>query len=356
MNNSQFKDFISSIEQTGVEVNHEALNTAKDKLAVKSIIIRVISILGSLLGLGLFVGFIAVVASNIFEQSIALITLGAFFLGLAFLVNKSKDSAITDSIAVSIYIIGYAFLTFGLSNDGKLIGYSMLGVGLITLFIYNNQVISFLSSLFVLIGIHVIMFNLEITRFYYLYLTIILVVTTYLFWQEQKLRTLSNFIGKRYLPIFTSFFSYTVVMGIISSTEHYGYYYFSEYRGIRIVLILVLLALILLTVHQVLNKIKVTQPIIKGIAYLIIIVFNVLVAYYYPAFGIAFLFILWSFKRQFKAGFVICIATFIWAMGMFYYDLGITLLAKSISLMIVGVLFLAIYYLIQKKGERHESI
>ncbi|MGL4584487.1 MAG: DUF4401 domain-containing protein [Flavobacterium sp.] len=43
-------------------------------------------------------------------------------------------------------------------------------------------------------------------------------------------------------------------------------------------------------------------------------------------------------------------------MGMFYYDLGVSLLAKSISLMIVGALFLAIYYLIQKKGEKHDNI
>ncbi|MDM1374268.1 DUF4401 domain-containing protein [Myroides marinus] len=356
MSNNLFKDLVSSVEQAGVEVNHEALQVAKDKLAMKSIIIRVISILGSLLGLGLFIGFIALAASDIFQEAIAFILMGVLFLGGAFALNRSNDGAITVSIAVSLYIIGYAFLSYGLSNDGHLMGYSMFVIALITLFLYNNHIISFLSSLSILVAIHFIMFDLDIQTFYYIYLAIVLAATTYLFWQEQRLRTMDNLIGHRYLPIFAALFTYTLVTGIISSTQQFGYYYFSEFRGVRLFFITVLVAALLFTVHLVLDKMKVSKLPIQIATYLLVIIFNVLVAYYYPAFGIACLFILWGFMRQFKAGFAVGIATLVWAMGMFYYDLGVSLLAKSISLMIVGALFLAIYYLIQKKGEKYDNI
>lgn len=108
--------------------------------------------------------------------------------------------------------------------------------------------------------------------------------------------------------------------------------------------------------HLLLDKMKVTQLNTKIIVYLFALVFTVLIAFNYPAFGIAFLFLLWSFKQQFKVGIALSIATFIWAMAMFYYDLGLTLLEKSISMMLVGGVFLGVYYLIQKKGTGYDKV
>ncbi|WP_121964728.1 DUF4401 domain-containing protein [Myroides sp. N17-2] len=356
MSKSNFKTLVSSLEQSGVEINHESLTEATDKGALKSIIIRVVSVLGSLLGLGLFIGFIALISADLFRNQAVLTGIGIAFLVGAFFFNRSKDSAITDSIAVSLYIIGHSFLIYGLTGDSNIGGYIALATSIITLCVYNNQIISFLSTLGVLISIHVVMFSLHIENFYYIYLAFVLLFAVYLFWQEQQIRTQNNILRERYLPVFTAFFCYTLVMGIIASTEDYGYYYFSEYSAVRVFLLLVILGLILATVYLLLDKMKVTQLNTKIIVYLFALVFTVLIAFNYPAFGIAFLFLLWSFKQQFKAGIALSIATFIWAMGMFYYDLGLTLLEKSISMMIVGVVFLGVYYLIQKKGAGYDKV
>ncbi len=356
MNSNQFKDIVTSLIQKGVEVEQDALQVAQSKLALKSIIIRVISVIGSLIGLGLFMGFIALISSDLFSNNTFLSIMGLLFLVGSFALNRSKDSAVTDSIAVSLFIIGYAFLVFGLAEATDLAGLIMLITGGITLLLYNNQIIAFLSSLCVLVSIHVILFQLEIETFYHIYLAIVLLFTVYLFWQEQGLRTINKLIRDRYLAVFTASFCYTLVMGIIASTMKYGYYYFSEYRGVHLFLVITILALVVATVYLVLNKMKVTQVSIKVMAYGLVLIFNVLVAFNYPAFGIAFLLMLWSFKRQYKVGFALSIATLIWAMGMFYYDLGIFLLEKSLSMMTIGVLFLGIYYLIQKgEGQTNEK-
>ncbi|AJH14912.1 DUF4401 domain-containing protein [Myroides profundi] len=356
MSNSVFKNLVSTLLQEGVEIDQQALSIAKDKVALKSIIIRVISVMGSLLGLALFIGFIAMVASDFFNNNTAFIIMGLLFLGGAYALNRSKDSAITDSLVVSFYIIGYAFMTYGFGdmfNQMELVG---LFFSLLTLFLFNNQIVSFISSVGTLIALQYVLYKFDITPFYYIYLALVVVLTTYLFWQEQKVRTTITWISKKYLPIFTACFLYTITTASLLRNQAFSYHSIELFSSMRFVFVITVLALIIATVYLIIQKMKITNSTVKVAIYLIVILFNVLITLNYVVFGITFLYMLWSFMRQYKVGFALSIATLIWAMGMFYYDLGISLLEKSLSMMTIGVLFLGVYYLIQKgEGQTNEK-
>ncbi|ALU27224.1 MULTISPECIES: DUF4401 domain-containing protein [Myroides] len=356
MNSNQFKDIVTSLIQKGVEVEQDALQVAQSKLALKSIIIRVISVIGSLIGLGLFMGFIALISSDLFSNNTFLSIMGLLFLVGSFALNRSKDSAVTDSLVVSFYIIGYAFMTYGFGdmfNQMELVG---LFFSLLTLFLFNNQIVSFISSVGTLIALQYVLYKFDITPFYYIYLALVVVLTTYLFWQEQKVRTAITWLSKKYLPIFTACFLYTITTASLLRSQAFSYHNIELFSSMRFVFVITVLALIIATVYLIIQKMKIINPTVKAAVYLVVILFNVLITLNYVVFGITFLYMLWSFMRQYKVGFGISIVGLVFSMIMYYYDLGISLLEKSLSMMGIGVLFLGIYYLIQKgEGQTNEK-
>jgi len=109
--------------------------------------------------------------------------------------------------------------------------------------------------------------------------------------------------------------------------------------------------------------------IISAIIYLVFILFNVLnitkiqhkilictltvlallPTAFSPAISGAILIMLLSFFVNYKTGFVLSIAAFIYFISQYYYDLSFTLLTKSILLFASGVLFIVLYLFTHKK-------
>jgi uncharacterized membrane protein len=75
-----------------------------------------------------------------------------------------------------------------------------------------------------------------------------------------------------------------------------------------------------------------------------------------PAIAGALLIILLAFMVNHKTGFAVGIISFIYFVSQFYYDLGYTLLLKSILMFSTGVLFMLIYLFTYKKLHANEKI
>jgi len=74
-----------------------------------------------------------------------------------------------------------------------------------------------------------------------------------------------------------------------------------------------------------------------------------------PAISGSLLLLLLSFKVNYRTGVALGIMGFIYSIGMFYYDLNITLLQKSLIMFGSGVFFILLYFLIFKKSNSHEK-
>ena len=79
-------------------------------------------------------------------------------------------------------------------------------------------------------------------------------------------------------------------------------------------------------------------------------------SYMIPIAFIALLYVVCSFYSSYKTGFVLSVVSFIYSLMYFYYDMHVTLLEKSMALIVPGVVILLIYLFIRKKLEFHEEV
>ncbi len=358
---NRLEHVITRLESQGVVIDKDKLGELQNAQSIKTIFIKVISVLGGLLGMSMFLGFLFLLLSPSHSENIPLFVISILLLGVTYVINKSSTVAIKDGLAVSTFISGFVLFEFAIglgeyeSVDSVLALVGLL-LSIISLVVYRNQIITFLAMAGVLISINCLIVFKEAYLMLPYFMCLLILLSVYLFYREEIIRGRSALLNQLYTPIFTATFCYTLFMSIMGSTMRY-YQYFNAYSVVsKWALIVVLIATTIFTLHLVLNKLQITSLVTRVIAYALVSVFLYLIGFGYPAFAVSVLFLLWSFKTQYKVGFVVSISALIWSMGMFYYDLSITLLSKSISLMLSGVFFLAIYWLIHKKWNEDETV
>lgn len=352
---------ITSLESQGVVIDKEKLGELQNAQSVKTVFIKVISVLGGLLGMSMFLGFLFLVFERSLSEQVPLFIISILLLGATYGINKSDVSAIKDGLAISTFISGFALFetavavgTYG--NVDSTLALVGLVLSIISLLVYRNQIITFLATAGVFISISFLIVIKEVYVLSPVYMSFLILFSVFLFYKEEVIRSKNTLLNQLYSPVFTATFCYTLVMSIMGSTMTF-FNFFNTYSVVsRWILTVVLIATTIFTIHLVLNKLKISSMITRVVAFLLVSVFLYLVGFRYPAFAVSVLFVLWSFKTQFKIGFVLSISALIWSMGMYYYNLEITLLSKSISLMLSGVFFLAIYWLIHKKWNEDETV
>lgn len=358
--NKQFNQIIDSLVSEGVEVDKTLLKQYQEDTLVRSVFIKVVSILGGLLGVGLFLGFLFLTLNTIINLGIIFIVLGLISFTISFVINKSKDSAIKDGLAVALFIAGFLLVIFGIAElQGTSWNISSSAsiafvLSVICFFVYKNQIITFLSTFNALIAVHCLIVNNHTFSVFYIFFFLLILLTVFLFWKETALR-LSRYFTVYYVPFFFAVFLYSLVLSIIASTNMFMGLYYAPSAATLYISVFGTIAVNLFTIHLIFKKLNITNIIVMISIYVLAAVFMYFLGFIYPAFMVGLLFLLWSFYNQYKIGFVLSICTFIWAIGMFYYDLKINLLEKSISLMVTGVLFLGAYWLMCKNWKEDEK-
>ncbi|MDR2221725.1 MAG: DUF4401 domain-containing protein [Flavobacteriaceae bacterium] len=352
-----FKVLKDSLVARGGTINEELLIEVNKKKPLKTTLILVLSVIGGILGIASFIAFIALVTeANQIENLI--VFFGIVFLIISFFWSRKAETPSTEGLGISLYVSGGISIVLGIAfsnnpSNNILISLSVL-IGLLGILFFKSRIITFLGVLTILISLHCLAVNNELNEAVYILLIFCMycIIALYIF--EVKIRTRSLFLSELYLPIRSAIILYTLVSAIICSTLKWVDYYGTDTVTLPLILCVSLSIALMYTIYEIFKIVSIQSLLIKIVLFIISLASFILIGLYYPAFSIGLLVTFWAFKEYDLKGVAKGSVVFLWALGMFYYDLTYTLLIKSILLIGVGSLLLIAFYLIKKGGKVYE--
>lgn len=318
----------------------------------QSMTIKVLSILGGILASVAFVGFIFITRLN--ANSIFMSILSGLFFVTSIAMNKRFDKVILDTISVCMYLLSFASLgiLFDELNRSSTIPYfCFLGLALLTILISRSYILTFVATLITTGSLLAIFFTKELAELNHVLLVSLAAIIIYFTFNEGKLMKIKSLQGKRYLALRTGLvFSFMICL-----------YYTSEPTFIIDAWLIdwitsgIFIGMILWLINCLLNRFlceETGKKIFISLLILICLGFTAM----NPAISGSLFLLLISFKVNYKTGISLGVLAFIYFIGLFYYDLDLSLLKKSIAMFVSGVFFLLLYFVIFKKSNSHEKV
>jgi hypothetical protein len=306
--------------------------------------IQVLSIFGGLLGtlfLSVFFGLAGYLVMTFFGIVFIVATIG---------INRYYDKPLLNTSTVSFYVAGFCLLGFALfTRDISSITVCLvfIVISLITLFIVQNFMLSFLAVLIINGSIVFIMANNHFFDELYIYIAVLIAALNYLFFKEAKIITFDTKICRLYRPVRIGLlFSLigVLILTIIQTKTSYE----TEWSPWGLLPSMAGIAAILYLISHIISLLNVEKDEYKWMIYLFILLL-LSPTILFPALPVSLMIILLSFRFNYKTGFVTGIISFIYFAGQFYYDLNFTLLVKSILMIASGVLFLLFFLFTRHK-------
>ena len=304
-----------------------------------SMTIKVLSVFGGFLATLSFIGFLAI--AGLYKSEVGLLIFGIGFVILAILLNKKFDKLIIDTFSISLYMAGLILMTFAFSELDINFNIAAIIIGLtalISLIITQNFILSFISVLTISGSfIAMIIYN-NTYNLIHLYIAVYILAITYIFLYEAKFMTSNKKLSRLYSPvriglIFSLLFGLAAIgkKDLIDITENY--IWLTSVVTISVIFYLVYTIIKIHEIDALKNKVLIYA--LSG--------FLLIPTLYAPSISGAMVIILLSFLVNYKTGLTIGILSIICFMSQYYYDLNITLLTKSIILMVSGMVFMAFY-------------
>lgn len=347
-------NYFKNIEGENLSIDEENLDKEIQKNAnnKSNLAIKILSVIGSITVCCIFIGLLFI--SNTIDSELTMSILGIAFIIGAVAINKSLDNIIMDTFSISFYLMGFVMLGIGIANYSEQENYiavTFILISVITLWLTQNYILSFISALIIHGSLMVILKDQN--EFFNIYCCILALGMTYLFLNEAKIMASGKKIAKLYDPIRIAIvFSFLSIF--IITSQSWAFYlglYFGQYWITSLVIILATLY----TISYILKILKIDKTKDKIIIYIISFLILASTSLSVAIAG-SILIILLSFLVNYKTSFVIGILSFIYFISRFYYDLSLTLLTKSLFLIASGILFLALYYFAHKKLSKDEKI
>ncbi len=317
-----------------------------------SFAIKILSVFGGFLATLTFLGFLAI--AGLYNSEFGLLIFGIGFIISAIWLNKVYDKLIIDTFSISIYVIGFALLAFGLfemSIDENIIAILISLIALSSLIITQNFILSFISVLTISGSfLFLIIFNNSYDLIH-LYIAINTLILTYLFLNEAKIVSSNKRLSQLYNPIRIGIVISLLFGLILVGKRHLTPITQNHIWLSSIVMILVTMYLVytIMKINEI-NTVK-SKVMIYTLSALILVstIFS-------PSISGAIVIILLSFLVNYKTGLVIGIISIIYYISQYYYDLNFTLLTKSIILFVSGIMFLLFYLFTTKNSSTYEKI
>lgn len=325
--------------------------TSRDKVAAP-LYIKILSILGGFLGTLAFLGFL--VLAGLYDSEFGLVLFGLTFIIAALWINKVVHSLLLDTASISVYVVGYAMVAFGLDQmgvDENLICILLIFSAILVLYITENFILVFFSVLIISGGFIFLIVNGDGYNVIHFYNVVLAFSLTAFYLYEAKIVSIKSNISRKYsairMGLIFSFIIGLIFLGVRGITPlAYNYVWISSIFNIICVTFVILRTLTIFDVQQTRHKV-----IVLGI-----VVMLLLPTIFSPAISGAILLILLNYKVSYKTGVVIGVIAFIYFVSQFYYDLNLTLLVKSIILFVTGAMFLLFYFLLLKYFKSNEKI
>ncbi len=338
------------LENQEFRFNGDAIRRAYDSRDKNPghIAIRVLVILGTLLSAVLIVSILF--SFGIYDSEIAMLVTGIAGLLAGMWIHLKRQSDVTDTISISLILMGYASIAFALGEwkiDTGLICGSLIVISVACFIFSKNFILPFLSvvsaCIYLFIWVQAKCPPVFIPLLYSALAVALLPV--YLF--EGNLLDLLRKKGYQYQPL---------RLGLLASVLA-GLYIFSPFflRGLQEfpfkhyqLYFSVPVSLICLSAVACLLRETRFAPGSWKIAIFLIIVLVLGLTLFAPAIGLSLYLLVITFYNAHKTGTVISIVSLCFAIGLYYYDLHFSLLVKSLLLMLPGLVFLAGYWLITR--------
>ncbi|WP_439881161.1 DUF4401 domain-containing protein [Pontibacter sp. MBLB2868] len=318
---------------------------ARDNGAVvKKLPIKVLTILGGLLGTSTFVGFF--LSAGLYESGLGLLLFGLGFLVGAELLIRYKEDATTDSVGVALYITGYVLLAIGtgqLSDSGSIVALVLACASTLALLLSRSAISVFMAVLVLNGSLLGLIFLQKLYDLSHVLLVVLGTTLTYMSLNESKLVASSSKLNLKYGSLRMGvIFSLVATLGLLvhqkflsTSIEHYW------------VSSLALSVCLLLLVYKVLQD---AAPANSKMQLLVLVSCCIVLAptIFTPSVPGALLVLLSSFYIGHKTGFWVGLVALAYFIFMYYYDLHMTLLAKSAVLVASGLLFLLCFWVVNK--------
>lgn len=344
---------LQTTDERALEFDEGSILAAyREKNDKGSTAIKIISILGGLLGCLAFFGFIS--AAGLYNSKIGMLIFGTLCVIGATWVNKVYHKIIIDTVSISTFAIGFIMIGMGLddliTNEKNLL-MIIIAIAFCTMIIARTYMISFLSVLIINSCILALLQLYKVYDLIHLYIAILVLSLAYLFLKEAKLITAGKIKSQLYEPLRAGLI-YSFLMSLLMLSSNFLFSLSPDYIWLSSIIII---PAILYMVSVLLNILNISNIRNKAVIYILSLLILLPTALS-PAISGALLLVLLSFMVNYKTGFVLGVIAFIYFIGQYYYDLNFTLLTKSILLFSSGIFFIALYLFTHKKLAQDEKI
>lgn len=318
--------------------------------------IKILSILGVILSVLSFLG--ALFLLNILNDKLNLIICGSIFLILSLYCIKKYNAIIIDTASIAFYIVGGWMLIYGFDiHDLNYIFILCFIISLCTLLIVQRYLLSLLNILCIIYSIiALINHNDQNLLFITLINAILIIALIYFLSHEAAVLSKRNLISTIYNPLRLGLILATVVTTAFIILSHYETNEQVNNTSFALYILSVLYALATLwVVYKITSKFEITKSkvLFPTYALLILMLGSTVIN---PGIACSILLILICFNYQYRIGLSIGLISLLLSLWHFYYNLTFSLLIKSLILVISGLLFLAIYFVINSNKINNEKI
>ncbi|ABX03900.1 MAG TPA: DUF4401 domain-containing protein [Herpetosiphon sp.] len=314
---------------------------------------RIFAGIGAWFAAFMFLGFLAI--TNIITNEFGALVVGLGLCAVAIGINRTNQaSTFLRQLALAISITGQALVLFGWTIIVESVIVAALGMIVleIALFVAHRDFSQrLISTLGVITAIHVIAGDLnnwvESFNYMYLLLSVMIISFSLLMWFEAKIHE-----DQRWSSASPIAYGMLLFMAISSLLINFNWAEFFSRGSFFILPALVGIICLGTTIWMIINEFEYKLGFIELGCIAFGLLFIAFAGINTPAIIIALLIILLSYWRGYPVMFGFGCLALIGALSLYYYNLNISLLYKSIILFGTGMMLLAIRALVLKLNQK----
>ncbi|MFK8008397.1 MAG: DUF4401 domain-containing protein [Saprospiraceae bacterium] len=329
-----------SFDQGAIEKEVEIQSSQFSNLAVK-----ILSVIGGVLGSLFFLGFLMIF--GMYDTPVVALVMGVILILVALGIDRNETSVLLDTFSISNFLIGGFLIGFGLveetGGDENLLILVAMVIALISFFFAKGFMLRMICVLIFNGSWLALILENSINIAFHFQIIFLLSGFIYLSFFEAKLISKNAFWNSIYKPLHAGFLvSLSFALFLLANSWKVEVYFFYDW----ISSIAIFLSNIFV-VFKIIERLKLSEEKNKMWIYGLS-VFVLLPTFLMPSIGGAILVLLASYHIGHRVGIALGMIGLVYFGMQFYYDLNLTLLVKSIILMVSGVMFLSAYYFYNK--------
>ncbi len=329
----------------------------KEEIATHSAIyanlsIKILSILGGLLGTSAFVSFLG--ASGLLRDEGTMLVFGILFMIFAVVGNKLANNIIWDTAFIALYVIGGSLISVSLSHfleNENMVLCCFLLIAALTICFSRSFMLVFLAILLLngcLAGFVGVNDAFDWVQLPILWIgTVLTLLTIY----EAKIIASHPVWNQLFMPVQAGFFvSFIIGLVILAQNRHFDFKF--NYLWI---LSLCIGAGTLLLVSKIIQTHNIKNAQYRIAIYAGVLLFLVPTIYAPYVSGAVFALLL-AYFYGYKTEIGLSVVALVYFVSQYYYDLQLTLLQKSGILFFSGILLLGAWLFFNKQLTSNEKL